>query len=152
MRREKIWTQLEEKLDEDEVKKDERERFFKVYTDEAELEKDIKKDYNLWATYPDDDPLQKPFALKRKAQRRYEIFCGGFIYYHDVEFKKYPTGTGFDGKQYPDKDFEHYIYFKWLPEGKGNKEKTKVEIYVTKTPEEYNSDPPKPPAPPPPES
>ena len=99
-------------------------------------------------------------ALDKRGTRKYEIFCGGFLYYHDVEFKnylrdpnkKYPNGiTGYP--DYPvnnDNNFEHKIFFEWLPKGKGVK-KDKVRIYINTTPPEFNP-PPKPPPPPPPES
>ena len=145
------WTQLKKRLDEDGVDPEEREKIFKEYKDETELEYDLEKDYNEWVTYPGPDNNFASFGeLGKKAQRKYEVFCGGFLYYHDVEFKKYPVGEGPDGKKYPNKNFEHYIYFKWLPEKKGKKDK--VIVYVTKTPPEFNPDPPKPPPPPPPES
>ncbi|MFC0772273.1 hypothetical protein [Terrimonas alba] len=107
-----------------------------------------------WVTYPGIyNNFKELPSLSETGRRKYEIFCGGFLYYHDVEFKKYPQGTGGcpEWKEYPTKDFEHKIYFEWFSEEKGGK-KDKIRIYISFTPPEYNVDPPKPPAPPPPES
>ena len=112
------------------------------------------KGFKVWDEYP-----VLPVPLGKKAARKYEIFCGGFLYYHDVEFKKYPKGEGYsdeDGpiniklKKWPDTTFEHLIFFEWLPKGKAPKKK--LRIFINETDPKYNSDPPKPPAPPPPES
>jgi len=149
------WAQLKDVLDGDGVEDvNERKKLFREYKTKQELKDDLDDPAKFvkWVTYPDDDPLQKPFALNRKAQRRYEVFCGGFLYYHDVELKKYPEGKDANGKVYPNKDFDHNIYFEWFPKEKGNKEKTKVIIHITPTPPEFNPNPPPPPAPPPPES
>ncbi len=128
-----------------------------------ELKKRLKeKGYGVWATYPENGSIADFPPLGKKATRKYEIFCGGFLYYHDVEFKKYPAGEGisFDSngkpflKSYPEakeKNFEHKIFFEWLPKGKGKK-KTAVRIFITETPEKFNVDPPPPPKPPPPEA
>jgi len=140
------WAQFKKRLDDDGVlDKNERKKLFREYKTKKALEEDLKLSYVVWATYPDDDPLQKTFSLNRKGQRKYELFCGGFLYYHDVEFKKYPTGD--DGNLV----FEHTVYFEWLPKEKGEA-KTHVKIYVNPTPPEFNPNPPKPPPPPPPES
>ncbi|MES2647059.1 MAG: hypothetical protein V4717_09310 [Bacteroidota bacterium] len=154
-------------LDDDGIKdKKEREHLFKEYETEKELEDDLKDPYKFekWVTYPGEDPFQKEFNLDRKAQRKYEIFCGGFLHYHDIIFKKYPEGAGYEypktagpgiaptWKEYPDKDFEHEIYFEWFPKGGGPNNKTSVIIHINPTPPLYNGKPPPPPAPPPPES
>jgi hypothetical protein len=91
--------------------------------------------FEKWVTYP-----VLP-GLGKRAARKYEIFCGGFLYYHDVELKLKLEG----------KKFEHKIFFEWLPKGKGVK-KDKVKIYINSTPAQFNPNPPHPPAPPPPES
>lgn len=122
---------------------------------DPDLKDELEKlGYVEWVTYPGIyNNFKELTPIDQKGQRNYEIFCGGFLYYHDVEFKKYPQGSGGcpEWKEYPTKDFEHKIYFEWLPEGKTGK-KTKVRIYINITPQGYNTDPPKPPAPPPPES
>jgi hypothetical protein len=131
-----IWVILEEVLKNDGVDPSEWDNF-KVYYDMTELEKVLAEYYEEWVTYPNDKfpkDLPKRLIGNRKAQRKYEIFCGGFIYYHDVEFKKY------EGK------FEHTIFFDWA------KRKDKVTIYINKTPTQFNAVPPPPPPPPPPES
>jgi hypothetical protein len=127
---------------------------------ESEMESEMKANnvkkffeiFNQWVTHMDFP------ALGKKAKRKYEIFCGGFLYYHDVVFKKYPEGEGLSLdekgkpflKKYPHTKFEHRIYFEWLP--KGNSKKTSVRIYINETPDEFNVDPPPPPKPPPPEA
>lgn len=120
---------------------------YKVYDTKAALDADIdnKAIYEVWETFSD---LPKKLTGNRKAQRKYEIYCGGFLYYHDVEFKKYhvPGAKNSKGEPYPTQDFEHFIYFDW------EKKDGSVTIYITITPEAYNPTPPKPPAPPPPES
>ncbi len=93
-----------------------------------------KKGFEEWITYPATQSLSK------KAARKYEIFCGGFLYYHDVEFKLKLQG----------KKFEHKIFFEWLP--KGSAKKNRVRVYINSTPPEFNPNPPHPPPPPPPES
>jgi hypothetical protein len=107
-----------------------------------------------------------------KSRRKYEIFCWGFLFYHDLVFKKYRQGRGYtdenkkldwkeypakmkgsDGKEYDGKLFEHKIYFEWLPRDKNKShEINKVRIYISQTPKEFNSTPPPPKGPPPPES
>ena len=103
--------------------------------------------------YSGGDEAEKP-------KRKYEIWCGGFLFYHDVVFKNYPKGKGHPSLEYPNgkeykvedkivKDFEHKIYFEWLAGGTPN-EKNKVRIYINFTPKQLNSDPPPPKSPPPP--
>ncbi len=161
------WVQTKDMLDYDGVKnKSEREKLFKEYEKEEDLQKDLadNKKFEKWITFPDDVPGSSTFELDRKAQRKYEIICGGFLYYHDVEFKKYPKGEGYaypdppqsgiaaNWKTYPNTTFEHYIYFEWFPKnGKENK-KNRVIIHINPTPAEFNPKPPPPPPPPPPES
>ncbi len=118
----------------------------------SELYEKVER-YVPWVTYPDDAPGTKPFKLTGEAgQRKYEIFCGGFLYYHDIEFKNYPMDSykkypnGITG--YPKADFEHKIYFEWFKKEGIDK----VRIYINTTPKQFNPNPPPPPPPPPPES
>ena len=98
-----------------------------------------KNGYTVWAAYPADDPGKKSLAkIDTAGQRKYEIFCGVFLYYHDKIFKTKICHI----------KFSHDIYFEWFGQG----ENKKVRIYITKTPKDKNPNPPKPPAPPPPES
>jgi hypothetical protein len=167
------WIVLEEDLKKDEVDKSEWGNY-KVYKNKTDLEADVydPDKFNVWAHFSSAD-LPENVKLNRKSQRKYEIYVGGFLFYHDDEFKRYPKGIGFSisngvpiWKEYPDwRDylkskeeknepiydtgsdyFEHHIYIEW------NKKEKSVKIYINKTPDEYNVDPPKPPAPPPPES
>jgi len=105
-----------------------------------------------------DKAVRLPIPLRSEvARRKFEIFCGGFLFYHDKIFKKYPLGKGYtdengypEWKTYPHKNFEHKIYFEWVNEkGSAN---DKVTIYITETPAEFNGNPPPPQPPPPPES
>jgi hypothetical protein len=119
--------------------------------------------YKEWVTFPNNDypdPLPKRLLEKRKAQRKYEIFCGGFLYFYDEELGKYPEKIAEEyPKKFPGDQFEcqkkleaffgklevnkkHKIFFDWG--------KKSVTIYIK--PEPGNPDPPSPPAPPPPES
>ena len=170
------WAQTKKVLDDDEVDdQNERNTFFKEYASKDDLEKDLmdKSKFVEWASFD-------TFPLHRKAQRKYEIYCGGFLYYHDVVFKQYPKGAGYEypekegpgiapkWKKYPNDKFEHIIYLRWLKEdgkeyiesedvnvGSGEKKKEKshkVIIYINPTPPEFNANPPTPPPPPPPES
>jgi hypothetical protein len=128
---------------------------------EPGLPAELKKlGFEEWVTYPGPDNAFKPLPkIKRSTKRKYAIFCGGFLYYHDVEFKKYAKGRGYtidengnpgwkDYPDYPKKIFDHKIYFEWFKENGQNM----VRIYITETPPEFNPIPPKPPPPPPPES
>ncbi|WP_276501201.1 hypothetical protein [Terrimonas pollutisoli] len=103
--------------------------------------------------------LTKPLALDKEGRRRYEVFCGGFLYYHDVIFKKYQIKDlylKYYGENHDKKVFEHKIYFEWFGKGdiKLNEDSTeiaeKVTIYITPTPPDLNPDPPDPPGGPPP--
>lgn len=180
------WVKTHNDLDAEDVDKSDVDQIsvFKVYLDQTILNADLqnKKKFVKWIIYPFDKktPAQQdeysdeekaaiklygdavhnplPDFKNRKALRRFEVFCGGFLYYHDVVFKKYPQGKGYsdekgnpEWKTYPDNDFEHNIYFEWLPVGPISK-KTKVKIYINPTPPEFNPNPPPPPPPPPPES
>lgn len=96
-----------------------------------------------WVTYPGPENRFKPLPpLKLPAsKRKYEIFCGGFLYYHDIEVKLKKEG----------KNFEHKLFFEWFLGGKANRVNM-VRIYINETPPQFNPNPPRPPAPPPPES
>ena len=133
------------------------------------LDAELKKlGFEEWVKYPGPNNNFEPIKIKG-ASRKYEVFCGGFLYYHDVEFKKYPKGKGYtDENGYPEwktykpitapngevltaDKFEHKIYYDWFKDKEKGQQDT-VRIYITKTPGEFNSTPPKPPPPPPPES
>jgi hypothetical protein len=119
------WEQTKKMLDSDGVKEKDRKNLFKEYEYEADLEKELrdKTKFEEWVTYPNDQ-FNQPFDLDRKAQRKYEVLCGGFLLYHDVVFKKYGEEVfkkygELGGYEYPD------------PEGPGRDAKWK------KYPEEY---------------
>jgi hypothetical protein len=153
------WAKTENDLNDEKVNKTDPKQMavFKNYPDEIALRADLEDTYEEWVTYPiakkteyTDDELDTlahypnaqsalPDLKSKKAQRKYEIFCGGFLYYHD-EVMKRPLG----------KFADHQIYFEWLPIGVAKKDK--VIIHITKTPINQNPNPPKPPPPPPPES
>lgn len=171
------WAQTRQMLKSDGVNARDMKSLFKVYETEEELKADLcdKTKFVKWVTYPNAQVNAK-FELDRRAQRKYEVLCGGFLLYHDKVFKKYgqqggyeypkpekpgrdakwkdypDTYEGFDGKIYKSKDFEHRIYFEWFPKRGHENKKNKVIIYITPTPAPLNSVPPRPPAPPPPES
>src|SRR5215218_6572215 len=94
-----------------------------------------------WVTYPGPENLNVPLQNmdRKQTKRKYEIFCGGFLYYHDVEFKKYKEGTGFSiddkgnpvWKVYPKgKTFEHMVYFEWFKENGSDM----IRMYINPTP------------------
>jgi len=106
--------------------------------------------------------LSSRLLRSRKAQRKYEIFCGGFLYFYDVELGKYPQKVvdeypkKFPGEQFGEEcqkklvqffgrlevNKEHTIFFDWG--------RDYVRIYINPRP--GNPDPPSTPAPPPPET
>jgi hypothetical protein len=121
--------------------------------------------YEEWVTYPNDDypePLPERLLRNVKAQRKYEIFCGGFIYFYDEELGKYPAKIveeypkKFNGEQFDGPCLEklqkffsklevskkHKLFFDWG--------KDYVRIYIN--PKPGNPDPPSTPGPPPPET
>jgi len=107
-----------------------------------------------------DQVVKAPITRRSEVSRRkYEIFCGGFLSYHDKVFKRYQKGSGYSVesgevklKDYGDNKFEHKMFFEWI-KGKGHeKDNDKVRIYINETPLKYNSNPPPPTPPPPPES
>ena len=119
--------------------------------------------FGEWVTYPcgnsdtypekifPDLGLTKLPAWDKEGRERYEIFCGGFLFYHDVIFKKYQIKDlylKYYGEKGKKRVFEHKIYFEWDVDG--NDLATKVTIYITETPPELNPDPPDPPGGPPP--
>lgn len=133
--------------------------------------------YVDWVTYPKgpvatNDPferdLPKELENKRKARRKYEIFCGGFLYFYDTElenyadkFEKYAIQKGINVTECVKhlKDYfnnklnlagmDHKVIFEW---GKNpdNNDRFSVRIYIN--PPAGNPDPPETPPPPPPES
>ena len=134
--------------------------------------KPVSDTFEEWITYPLSKKNQSAFypekffpdlykplpKLDQEGRRRYEIFCGGFLHYHDVIFKKYHIKDlylkYYEGNN--NKVFEHKIYFEWFDKN-GNKlnEKSKgmpvkVTIYITETLPVLNPNPPDPPGPPPP--
>ena len=105
---------------------------------------------NVWKTYK-NLPI-----VERKAQRKYEIFCGGFLYFYDKRLVNYlkdvnnKAGGGGDSilNYLKGKKFNHDLWFEWTTDKKAGK--TSVTIYLN--PPAGNPDPPPPPAPPPPET
>jgi hypothetical protein len=121
--------------------------------------------FREWVTFPNDDypePLPERLLKNSRAQRKYEIFCGGFIYFYDEELGKYPAKIAeeypkkFNGEQFGDECLEklrnffgklevnkkHKLFFDWREDS--------VTIYIQPAP--GNPDPPSTPAPPPPET
>jgi len=138
-----------------------------VNDDDGKKLREILKGFGFeeWVTFPNADyPAELPERLLRnkKAQRKYEIFCGGFLYFYDEELGKYPdkivkeypkkfNGEQFDGicLEKLQKFFgklevnkKHTMFFDWG--------KNYVRIYLRPGP--GNPDPPSGPAPPPPET
>jgi hypothetical protein len=109
---------------------------------DPELEKELNKvGFFKWVTYPGDSykgvVMNTPFELSKRAQRKYEIFCGGFIYFYDEE---HPDNL----KQLEQQNVEHQIFLAWSEKG------DVVRIFMS--PKPGNPDPPTTPPPPPPES
>ena len=160
------WIDSEKNLKDDQVDKEEW-KHYKVYQNQAAIEADVHdpKKFSVWAQFPQTDNQK----IHRKSQRKYEIYVGGFLFYHDEVFKRYSNLAEYtnlpgypDLKVYPDwRDylkshpdlydtggtyFEHHIYIEW------DKKNGYVTIYINNTPDDYNVNPPPPPKPPPPES
>ena len=178
-----IWTEREGEEDPD-VPQNERDKFFESLPLKSKKDKYLsedlrtelgKKGYEEWITHPNINPKYPlsddlPKNLKsRKAQRKYEIFCGGFLYFYDVELEKYPKKivdeypNKFNGAEFGNECYEklqnfftkvgvgqeHKIFFEWGI-NKENDNKFSVRIYIN--PPAGNPDPPTTPGPPPPES
>jgi hypothetical protein len=116
----------------------------------------VKKSYVVgakkkeWVSYGD---LPK---LGKRVKRKYEIFCGGFLYFYDNDLMQYlkevngnmkGAGSKFL-KYFQKKSFNHTMSFEWGPD-KQKPGRGRVTIYLD--PPAGNPDPPTPPAPPPPE-
>ena len=126
------WAKLSRDADDDRASDEERRLFYKEYKDQDELDKDLEANFRLWAKFEFD----KEDRFNKRAQRKYEIFCGGYLYYHEYEVE---VGGKADRK----------IHFKWI-NGHG-KIKDRVEIYISKTDPSFFRDPNAPPKQPPPE-
>jgi hypothetical protein len=110
-----------------------------------------------WVRFPNTeypDPIDIP---QKKGQRKYEIFCGGFLNFYEETlreylpevFKKYfPTAdTVFKDnflKYFKDKPGDYEVFFEWANNGDS--------VIIFLNPDPGNPDPPSPPAPPPPET
>src|SRR5690349_21590702 len=69
-----------------------------TYKNQIELDKDLKKNFDLWADLPFVYKFRSPrhyMAFKR----HYEIFVGGYLTYYDDKIR---SGQA-----------DHHIYFKW---------------------------------------
>jgi len=158
-----LWAERVWKIDPD-IPADERPHIYEELPlkDESgeELREILRKwGYEEWVTH---DNLSGRLMKSRKAQRKYEIFCGGFLYFYDEELKKYPAKIVEEfPKKFPGEEFgeacqkkleaffsklevykKHKIFFDWG--------KDYVRIYIN--PKPGNPDPPATPAPPPPET
>jgi hypothetical protein len=118
-----------------------------VPTNPKVLETELgKKGFRPWATYPFNYSF-KTLVDYKKFQERYEIFCGGWVHYHDIITEK--------------ANEDHIIYFQWS-EKLNSKGKYSVKIWISSPskdefanmygylPPPTSVDPPKPPPPPPP--
>jgi len=109
---------------------------FIIYDTQASLDKAIKSEYNIWVSYR----LPNPYALD--AQNRYEMFCGGWLQFFDVEIRKRETDHSI---YFEWKDTEVTIYISQSSPGSGNR--TNIFLYVSAP---GSGDPPPPTKPPPP--
>jgi len=168
-RREPLWAERIGKID-PHIPPEERSQVYEELplADETGEELRIKLrawGYEEWVTFPNSDypdPLPQRLLRNVKAQRKYEIFCGGFIYFYDEELGKYPAKIHeeypkkFNGEQFDGPCLEklqnffnklevnkkHKIFFDWG--------KDYVRIYIN--PKPGNPDPPSTAPPPPPET
>jgi hypothetical protein len=166
-RKEPLWAERIWKID---VPRNERAQIYEelpINEETGEELREILKPYGYeeWVTFPNveyPDPLPDRLLKKRKAQRKYEIFCGGFIYFYDEELGKYPAKMveeypkKFNGEQFDGPCLEkvqkffsklevtkkHKLFFDWGV--------NYVRIYIK--PKPGNPDPPSTPSPPPPET
>jgi hypothetical protein len=104
-----------------------------------------------WAYY-DNLPI-----MGRQVKRKYEIFCGGFLYFYDHRLRRYLASVNLKVNRAGDKfleyfkgkSFNHDLSFVWKDDKK-HKGRMAVTIYLD--PPAGNPDPPTTPAPPPPET
>jgi hypothetical protein len=104
-----------------------------------------------WISYGD---LPK---MGKRVKRKYEIFCGGFLFFYDNDLMEYlkevngkTKGAGNKFLTYfKGKSFNHTMTFEWGPD-KQKPGRGRVTVYLS--PPAGNPDPPTPPAPPPPET
>jgi hypothetical protein len=102
--------------------------FLVVFADEKDAKKQLEKgNYNLWVEY------RLPRNFNKPDRERYEIFCYGYLSYHDQNVK---TDTG-----------GHTIYFEWNKDKAAN---SFVKIYIAPPYKELTGDPPQVKQPPPP--
>jgi hypothetical protein len=95
--------------------------------------------------------------LGRRVRRKYEIFCGGFLYFYDktlMDYLKEVNGKvkGAGNKfltYFKGKSFNHTMTFEWGAD-KEKPGRRRVTIYLS--PPAGNPDPPTTPSPPPPET
>ena len=103
--------------------------------------------------FPDFD-LSKEIDLDKEGRERYETFCGGFLFFHDVIFKDYHGEKMI--KLNDGEIFEHKVYFEWfakdgtLLNSDSLEVAKKVTIWITETPRLLNATPKDPPGSPPP--
>ena len=109
---------------------------FIIYKDKASLNRAIKNGYNAWVKYP------LPYPYAEDAQNRYEMFCGGWLQFFDVEIRKRETDHSI---YFEWKDTEVTIYISQSSPGSGNR--TNIFLYVSAP---GSGDPPPPTKPPPP--
>jgi hypothetical protein len=182
------WTKTKKELDDEDVPAADRAKCFTVYHEiktkpdpnnpgkkiaEATNEQGNITTLFEWVTHHDLD------KLKKKAQRKYEIYCGGFLDFYDIPLVVFKNGKVVSGylidlqkKNLVSQDLLKYFEDKLESESEPQpqndpdrqfnheiyfewgKETEPNKIFVTiyLNPAAGNPDPPTPPAPPPPES
>jgi hypothetical protein len=89
------------------------------YPDQKALEKELELAKNVWAEYEFKFHFYKPDATFEDFQKRYEVFCGGYLLFYDDVVRS--------------KAVDHILHFKWNAE-KGT-DKYSVKIFITPPPQ-----------------
>ncbi|MDX2046558.1 MAG: hypothetical protein SFU87_07210 [Chitinophagaceae bacterium] len=168
------WAKTIKELDDENPDPRERAECFEEY-DEIEIQIDTKTGKKLAICYRGGKPYRQLSEwvthldlprMGRIGKRKYEVFCGGFLYFYDEELVNYPDKIAreysikFPGDEFDPVHIEklkkffakinigvpHEVYFHWY------KENDRLAVTVFIDPPAGNPDPPTVPPPPPPET
>jgi len=93
---------------------------FVFFPDQKSLEKEMEQPKNIWANYEFKFHFPKP-ANYENFQKRYEIFCGGYLLFYDDIVRS--------------KAVDHILHFKWSPEKATDAGKYSVKMFITPPPQ-----------------
>jgi hypothetical protein len=107
--------------DADQDKKND-EACYVFYPDQKTLEKELQQSKNVWVNYEFKFNFRKPVQDNyERFQKRYEIFCGGYLLFYD--------------KIVRNRSVDHILHFKWSPEKANESGKYSVKIFITPPPQ-----------------